>query len=149
MLTPAAATVKISKSSFTLTKGYCTTLSVTGTTSTPTWSTGNKSVATVSSKGKVVGRGVGSTYIYAKVNGKTLKSKVTVVAGKISVGMNSSYLSEHVFSNNWRIGGNSYSRISLYKSCQRNQIPMCRIAGKNYYSKRHIDEFFGTAVDIH
>ena len=26
---------------------------------------------------------------------------------------------------------------------------MCRIAGKNYYSKRHIDEFFGTAVDIH
>lgn len=82
----SAATVKISKSSFTLTKGYCTTLSVTGTTSTPTWSTGNKSVATVSSKGKVVGRGVGSTYIYAKVNGKTLKSKVTVVAGKISVG---------------------------------------------------------------
>ena len=25
---------------------------------------------------------------------------------------------------------------------------MCRIAGKNYYSKRHIDEFFGTAVDL-
>ena len=25
---------------------------------------------------------------------------------------------------------------------------MCRIAGKNYYSKRHIDEFFGAAVDL-
>ena len=37
----------------------------------------------------------------------------------------------------------------LYTSAKRNQIPMCRIAGKNYYSKRHIDEFFGTAVDIH
>ena len=36
----------------------------------------------------------------------------------------------------------------LYTSAKRNQIPMCRIAGKNYYSKRHIDEFFGTAVDI-
>ena len=28
------------------------------------------------------------------------------------------------------------------------QIPICRIAGKNYYSKKHIDEFFGVAVDI-
>ena len=37
----------------------------------------------------------------------------------------------------------------LYTSAKRKQIPMCRIAGKNYYSKRHIDEFFGTAVDIH
>ena len=37
----------------------------------------------------------------------------------------------------------------IYTSAKRNQIPMCRIAGKNYYSKRHIDEFFGTAVDIH
>ena len=37
----------------------------------------------------------------------------------------------------------------LYTSAKRNQIPMCRIAGKNYYCKRHIDEFFGTAVDIH
>ena len=36
----------------------------------------------------------------------------------------------------------------LYTSAKRNQIPMCRIAGKNYYSKRHIDEFFGTAVDL-
>ena len=37
----------------------------------------------------------------------------------------------------------------LYTSAKRNQIPMCRISGKNYYSKRHIDEFFATAVDIH
>ena len=36
----------------------------------------------------------------------------------------------------------------LYTSAKHNQIPMCRIAGKNYYSKRHIDEFFGTAVDL-
>jgi len=36
----------------------------------------------------------------------------------------------------------------LYTSAKRNQIPMCRIAGKNYYSKRHIDEFFGTAIDL-
>lgn len=36
----------------------------------------------------------------------------------------------------------------LYASAKRNRIPICRIAGKNYYSKKHIDEFFGVAVDI-
>ena len=35
-----------------------------------------------------------------------------------------------------------------YTSAKRNHIPICRIAGKNYYSKKHIDEFFGVAVDI-
>ena len=36
----------------------------------------------------------------------------------------------------------------LYTSAKRNHIPICRIAGKNYYSKKHIDDFFGVAVDI-
>lgn len=85
----SAATVKLNKSSISLTKGYSTTLSVSGTTSNVTWSTGNKNVATVSSKGKVVGKKVGSTYIYAKLNSTTLKCKVKVVAGKISVGESS------------------------------------------------------------
>lgn len=85
----SAASVKLSKSSISLTKGYSTTLSVSGTTSKVTWTTGNKNVATVSSKGKVVGKKVGSTYIYAKVNSSTLKCKVNVVAGKIAVGQSS------------------------------------------------------------
>ena len=85
----SAASVKLSRSSISLTKGYSTTLSVSGTTSKVTWTTGNKNVATVSSKGKVVGKKVGSTYIYAKVNSSTLKCKVNVVAGKIAVGQSS------------------------------------------------------------
>lgn len=36
----------------------------------------------------------------------------------------------------------------LYTSARRNKIPVCRIAGKNYYSKKHIDDFFGVSVDI-
>lgn len=36
----------------------------------------------------------------------------------------------------------------LYTSAKRNKIPVCRIAGKNYYSKKHIDDFFGVSVDI-
>lgn len=80
----SAASISISKSSIILTKGYQTTLKVSGTSSTVKWSTGDKSVATVSSKGKVVGKGTGTTYIYAKVSGKTLKCKVTVVPSKIT-----------------------------------------------------------------
>ncbi len=80
----SAASISISKSSITLTKGYQTTLSVSGTSKTVTWSTGDKSVATVSSSGKVIGKGIGSTYIYAKVSSTTLKCKVTVVASKIT-----------------------------------------------------------------
>ena len=30
----------------------------------------------------------------------------------------------------------------LYTTAKRNRIPICRIAGKNYYSKKHVDEFF-------
>lgn len=35
----------------------------------------------------------------------------------------------------------------LYTTAKRNQIPMCRIAGKNYYSKRHVEECLGQTVD--
>ena len=35
----------------------------------------------------------------------------------------------------------------LYTTAKRNRIPICRIAGKNYYCKKHVDEFFGVAVD--
>ena len=36
----------------------------------------------------------------------------------------------------------------LYTTAKRNRIPICRIAGKNYYSKKHVDEFFGMAVEV-
>ena len=36
----------------------------------------------------------------------------------------------------------------LYASAKRHQIPMCRIAGRNYYSKKHIDAVFGTPIDL-
>ena len=36
----------------------------------------------------------------------------------------------------------------LYASAKRNQVPICRIAGQNYYSRRHLDEIFGLAADV-
>ncbi len=95
MIIPSsAASISISKSSITLTKGYQTTLKVNGTSKSVTWSTGDKSVATVSSKGKVVGKGVGTTYIYAKVSNTTLKCKVKVVASKITANSSNIILDE-------------------------------------------------------
>ncbi|MBR4223771.1 MAG: Ig-like domain-containing protein, partial [Oscillospiraceae bacterium] len=53
----------LNRTSFTLTKGYSTTLKVNGSSATPKWSSADTSVATVSSSGKVVGRGAGTTKI--------------------------------------------------------------------------------------
>lgn len=36
----------------------------------------------------------------------------------------------------------------LYTTAKSNQIPMCRIAGKNYYSKSHVEECLGLTTDI-
>ena len=36
----------------------------------------------------------------------------------------------------------------LYVSAKRNNIPMCKIAGKNYYSRRHMDALFGVTAEV-
>lgn len=36
----------------------------------------------------------------------------------------------------------------LYTTAKRNQIPICKIAGKNYYSKRHVEEYLGLSVEV-
>lgn len=77
---------KISKSSITLEVGKTYDLSVTGTTSSPKWSTSKKSVATIKKisarKYRVKAVKAGTSTITAKVNGKTLKCKVTVKAAQ-------------------------------------------------------------------
>ncbi len=36
----------------------------------------------------------------------------------------------------------------LYTTAKNNQIPMCKIAGKNYYSRKHMDDLFGVTAEI-
>ena len=36
----------------------------------------------------------------------------------------------------------------LYVSAKRNNIPMCKIAGKNYYSRKHMNALFGVPAEI-
>lgn len=73
---------KISKSSICLTKGSSYGLTVSGTSSSPKWSTSNKKVASIKkiSARKYAVRAVsaGKAIIKARVNGKTLQCTVTV-----------------------------------------------------------------------
>ena len=36
----------------------------------------------------------------------------------------------------------------LYVSAKRNNIPVCKIAGNNYYSRKHMDALFGVSAEI-
>ena len=36
----------------------------------------------------------------------------------------------------------------LYASAKKNQVPICKIAGKNYYSRKHMDALFGVSAEI-
>jgi excisionase family DNA binding protein len=39
-------------------------------------------------------------------------------------------------------------RSWLYVSARKNQVPICKIAGKNYYSRKHMDALFGVTAEI-
>ena len=39
-------------------------------------------------------------------------------------------------------------RSWLYTSAKNNQVPICKIAGKNYYSRKHMDALFGVPAEI-
>lgn len=73
-----AATIKLNKTSLSLEVGKSYTLKVSGTKDKVTWTSSDKKVATVSSKGKVTGKKAGKATITATVNKKKFTCKVTV-----------------------------------------------------------------------
>ncbi len=74
----ADAAVKISANKKTLIAGQSFTLKIKGSKKKAKWSSSNKKVATVSSKGKVKAKTAGDATITAKVANKSLKCKVVV-----------------------------------------------------------------------
>ena len=72
------AAVKISSSKITIAKGTTYTLKISGTTKEIKWTSSNKSVATVNTKGKITAKKKGSTNITAFVGGKSYICKLTV-----------------------------------------------------------------------
>lgn len=77
-----AATVKISQKTLALEVGKSKTLKVSGTNKKVTWTSSKKSVAVVSTKGKVTAKKEGNTIITATVNKKKYTCKVTVKKAK-------------------------------------------------------------------
>ena len=73
-----AASIKLNKTSLTIYTGKTSTLKVIGTSKKVTWSTSNKNVATVSSKGTVSAKSPGKATITARISNKNLKCNVTV-----------------------------------------------------------------------
>ena len=82
--TVEAATVKLNYSKKTLYVGNKLTLKVKNTKKKVTWTSSNKSVATVNSKGKVTAKKKDSATITAKVGNKKYKCKITVKQSKSS-----------------------------------------------------------------
>ena len=76
--TEASAKVKLNKSILTLVEGQKYTLKLTGTKKKITWKSNKKSIATVTSKGRVTAKAPGQATISAKVGKTTKTCKVTV-----------------------------------------------------------------------
>ena len=93
----SAASPKLNKTSANVPIGYSITLSVKNADEV-SWSSKDSSVAKIKSTdgntAKIVGKKTGSTYIYAKTGGKTLKCKVTVKKSFISPSADSVSLDE-------------------------------------------------------
>lgn len=82
--TTTAEAAKISKKSLVLIKGQSATLKVSGTKKRPKWTSSRRTVATVSSRGKVVAKKKGTTTITAKIGTKKYSCRVTVQTPSIS-----------------------------------------------------------------
>lgn len=96
------AAIKLSKKSIVIGKGQSVKLKVKGTSKKVKWSSTKKSVATVSKKGVVKGKKIGSCYIKAKVAGKTLKCKVAVKKPAVANAINlRSYILSHGKKGTW------------------------------------------------
>ena len=76
--TAYAATIKLSKAKLTLNFGGTSTLKLTGASGSIKWTSSDKKIATVSSKGKVKAISVGKATISATYNKKAYKCSITV-----------------------------------------------------------------------
>ena len=100
--------IKMKTTSVSLCSGQSVKLGVTitGQNMGLKWSSSNKQVATVNSKGKVTPKSTGICYIYVKNGKKTAKCKVTVYTSKI-------------YSNDFHVSGTAVQYYTGQKSCDK------------------------------
>ncbi len=83
-----AKKIALNRRSVSVVKGYSVTLSLVGTTKKPTWSSADETIATVTKKGVVTGKKIGTTTISATLGESVFECKVTVKPGSIATNEN-------------------------------------------------------------
>lgn len=106
-----AEAVRISKTSMTMEKGESKTLIVTGTKRKVKWTSSDKSVATVSSNGKVKAKKEGEAIILAEVGEKSCQCKITVKKA-----------SQNTARLGFYVGGSDNSRRVAVQNISGNQV---------------------------
>lgn len=142
-----AATVKLNKTSLTLNTDNSYTLTISGTSRTAKWTSSNKSVATVSTKGVVKGIKAGSATITATISSKKYTCKVTVPVIKLnktslSVEAGETYIlsmSGTTKTVTWASSNKSIATISskgVVKGIKAGTVTItATVSGKNYSCK--------------
>lgn len=137
-----AKSVKVNKTSASIVQGKTVTLSATVSPSnavnkTVKWSTSNKKIATVSSKGKVTAKGVGTAKITATTtNGKKTSATITVTAKP--------YV-KNLSAGTWKVGKNI--KAGRYKITTNSGSGNLFINGKDFNLERSINEIITSEDD--
>ena len=139
--TVEAASVKLNAKSKTLYKGKTTTLKVKGTKKKVKWSSSNKKIATVSSKGKVTAKKVGKCTITAKVNGKKYKCKIivkkakSIKLNKTSIALDKGWVTALKVTGTtkkvtWKSSNKSIATVSSKGQIKAKKVGKCTITAK-------------------
>lgn len=138
--------VRLAQTSTNVYYGSTTTLKMLNNTKKIKWSTSNKNIATVSSKGVVTGKGLGSCTITAKIGSKSYKCKVTCVDRnqKASVSLKTSDGGIFIFGTNSAIGSFSLKSYPAVKATAY----IINTDGKSVYKKTFSKLKKGTTYKI-
>lgn len=135
---------RLNQTSKTLLKGKSFTLKVYGISGRVKWSTSNKKIATVNSRGKVTAKKAGRVTITAKVNGQKIRCNVEVVnkgisRSDITLSKNETYtINTYGLSNvRWSSGNDSIASVDRYGHVRAKKRGTTRIyakSGRDTYS---------------
>lgn len=142
-ITPVeASTIKLNKTSLTLNEGSTYSLKLSGTTKTIKWSTSNKAIATVSTKGTVKGIKAGTATITATVSSKKYNCKVTIKEiFNAKKAIQNLYIEDHgrgrgiiqIAKNNYSFPMNLEATIVYYDS---SDMMIGKSSANNYYFEK-------------
>ncbi|MFQ9514655.1 MAG: Ig-like domain-containing protein [Eubacterium sp.] len=105
-------TVSLNKTNIAIKKGKSYTLTLQNNTKKIKWSSGNKKIATVSSKGKVKAKKDGTVTITAKVGSKKYKCKVTVYSKTSTIKVGSGLKISKNKAKSWKTSNSKVLKIT-------------------------------------